>query len=87
MATVVTEIIFILTLLISVHLCPAVVEGIVGLHAGEPLNTIKSTQCVHFPIVSGHFVSPAPTFQSFNLDPFIQGTVILPDFVLCVFTT
>lgn len=87
MATDVRETMFILTLLISAHLCPAVVEGVVGLHTGEPLNAIKSAQCIHLPIVSGHLVSPAPSFQSLNLDPFIQGTVILPNFVLCVFTS
>lgn len=69
----------------SVHLRPAVVEGIIGLHAGEPLNTVKAAQCVHLPTVSGHLVSPAPSFQRLNLDPFIQGAVVLPHLVLRVF--
>lgn len=69
----------------SVHLCPAVVEGIVGLHAGQPLNAVKAAQGVHLPAVSGHLVSPAPGFQRLHLDPFIQGAVVLPHLVLGVF--
>lgn len=67
------------------HLRPAVVEGIIGLYAGEPLNTVKAAQCVHLPTVSGHLVSPAPSIQRLNLDPFVQGAVVLPYLVLSVF--
>lgn len=82
---VLTEIIFSNAVLNSVHLRPAVVEGIIGFHAGEPLKAVKPAQCVHLPTVSGHLVSPAPSFQRLNLDPFIQGAVVLPHLVLCVF--
>lgn len=71
----------------SIYLRPAVVEGVIGLHAGEPLNTIKAAQCVHLPTVSGHLVSPAPSIQRLNLDPFVQGAVVLPYLVLSVFTS
>lgn len=71
----------------SIYLRPAVVEGVIGLHAGEPLNTIKAAQCVHLPTVSCHLVSPAPSIQRLNLDPFVQGAVVLPYLVLSVFTS
>lgn len=73
------------TVLNSVHLRPCVVEGIIGLHAGQPLNAVKPAQGVHLPAVSGHLVSPAPGFQRLHLDPFIQGAVVLPHLLLCVF--
>lgn len=82
---VLTESVFCKTVLNSVHLRPAVVEGIIGLHAGEPLNAIKPAQCVHLPTMSDHLVPPAPSFQRLNLDPFIQSAVVLPHLVLCVF--
>lgn len=70
-----------------VYLWPAIVKGIVGLYTGESLNSIKSTQCVHLPPMYRHLVPPAASRQGLNLDPLVQGAIIFPNIMLCLFTS
>lgn len=76
-----------LTLNLYVYLCPAIVKGVIGLYASKSLNPIKSTQCVHLPPMNRHLVSPAPSCQSLNLDPLVQGAIIFPNITLRLFTS
>lgn len=69
------------------HLHPAIVKRIIGLHTSESLNSIKSTQCVHFPTMNCHFVSPAPSWQRLDLYPLVQGAIIFPNVMLRLFTS
>lgn len=69
------------------YLAPAIVKGVVALDAGQSLDAVESPQCVHFPPMDGHLVSPATGRHRLNLDPLVQSAVVLPHVMLRLFTS
>lgn len=74
-------------MVLLVYLTPAIVKGVIALHARQPLDAVEAAQRVHLPPVDGHLVPPAAGCQRLDLDPLVQSAVVLPHVMLRLFTS